>query len=38
MQELMEKSALVIIDINNAIAEGYAELKEEMEEMIEDEE
>ena len=38
MQELMEKSALVIIDINNAIAEGYAELKKEMEEMIEDEE
>lgn len=38
MQELMEKSALVIIDKNNAIAEGYAELKEEMEEMIEDEE
>ena len=38
MQELMEKSALVIIDINNAIAEGYAELKEEMEEMIENEE
>ena len=38
MQELMEKSALVIIDINNAIAEGYAELKEEMEEMIEDDE
>lgn len=26
MQELMEKSALVIIDINDAIANGYAKL------------
>jgi hypothetical protein len=26
MQELMERSALVIVDIDNAIANGFAEL------------
>lgn len=30
MQELMEQSALVIIDIDNAIANGYAELSEKI--------
>lgn len=30
MQELMEQSALVIIDIGNAIANGYAELSEKI--------
>lgn len=33
MQRLMERSALVIIDINNAIADGYAELSKRIEEM-----
>ena len=31
MQELMEKSALVIIDLEDAISNGYATLKEELE-------
>lgn len=35
MQELMEKSALVIIDIDNAIANGYAKLSESIENMRE---
>ena len=30
MQELMEQSALVIIDIGNAVANGYAELSEKI--------
>jgi len=30
MQELMEKSALVIIDVDNAIANGYATLMGEV--------
>lgn len=34
MQFLMEKSALVIIDVNNAIADGYAKLKQDIEEML----
>ena len=38
MQELMEKSALVIIDIDNAIANGYAKLSGELEALFEDEE
>lgn len=38
VQELMEKSALVIIDLNNAIANGYVEMIEKMKEMIDDEE
>lgn len=33
MQNLMEKSALVIIDYNDAIANGYAKLKNVIEEM-----
>ena len=33
MQELMEKSALVIIDFENAIAYGYAQLSATLEEM-----
>ena len=33
MQELMEKSALVIIDYNDAIKNGYAELKADIDEM-----
>lgn len=37
MQRLMERSALVIIDVNNAIADGYAKLKSDIEEMMEDE-
>lgn len=38
MQELMEKSALVIIDLKNAIANGYVEMIDKMKEMIDDEE
>ena len=38
MQELMEKIALVIIDIKNAIANGYVELSSKLEEMLENEE
>ena len=37
MQGLMEKLALVIIDINDAIANGYCELSEKLEEMMNDE-
>ena len=37
MQELMEDSALVIIDINDAIANGYVELSSTLEEMLRDE-
>lgn len=37
MQELMEKSALVIIDLDNAIANGYAQLSSELEVMFDDE-
>ena len=33
MQELMEKSALVIIDYNNAIANGYIKLSKKLEEL-----
>lgn len=33
MQELMEKSALVIIDYNNAIANGYVKLSKKLEEL-----
>ena len=35
MQELMEKSALVIIDIDNAIANGYVELTKNIEKIME---
>lgn len=31
VQDLMERSALVIIDYNDAIANGYAQLKEALE-------
>lgn len=34
MQELMEKSALVIIDINDAIANGYVKLNNELKKLI----
>lgn len=34
MQELMERSALVIIDINDAIANGYAKLSKNVENII----
>ena len=37
MQELMEKSALVIIDLQNAIANGYVEMIDKLKEMIDDE-
>ena len=38
MQELMEKSALVIIDFNDAIKNGYVKLYNRIEEIIEDNE
>ena len=34
MQELMEKSALVIIDINDAIANGYVKLSKNIEKIM----
>lgn len=34
MQELMEKSALVIIDFNNAIANGYVKLSKNIEDIM----
>lgn len=34
MQELMEKSALVIIDVDNAIANGYVRLSKRIREII----
>lgn len=36
MQELMEKSALVIIDIDDAIANGYVKLSKNIEKIMED--
>lgn len=36
MQELMEKSALVIIDINDAIANGYVKLNKNIERIMEE--
>lgn len=36
MQSLMEKSALVIIDVDDAIANGYAKLQEDILELMED--
>lgn len=38
MQRLMEKSALVIIDLDNAIANGYATLFSDVSDIMEDEE
>lgn len=35
MQELMEESALVIIDINDAIANGYVKLSKEIMDIVE---
>ena len=35
MQELMEKSALVIIDYNDAIMNGYTKLSEKIKKMVE---
>ena len=37
MQELMEESALVIIDYEDAIKNGYVELSQKIEEITEDE-
>lgn len=37
MQELMEESALVILDIDDAIANGYVALSEKMKQLIEEE-
>ena len=37
MQELMEESALVILDIDDAIANGYISLSEKMQQLIEEE-
>lgn len=37
MQELMEQSALVIIDMNDAIAYGYVALSEKMKQLIDEE-
>jgi hypothetical protein len=36
MQKLMEQSALVIIDVNDAIANGYVKLSSEIKKMIEE--
>ena len=36
MQRLMEQSALIIIDINDAIANGYVKLSTEIKKMIEE--
>lgn len=38
MQELMEKSALVIIDLKNAIANGYVEMVDKLKEMVDEDE
>ena len=37
MQELMERSALVLIDLDDAIANGYTTLSESIQEMMEEE-
>lgn len=37
MQSLMEQSALVILDINDAIANGYVKLSEKMKQLVEEE-
>lgn len=36
MQRLMERSALVIIDVDNAIANGYARLAEDIQAMLDE--
>lgn len=38
MQDLMEKSALVIIDLDDAIANGYVEVMQKFQEMIDEDE
>lgn len=38
VQRLMERSALVIIDINDAIANGFVKLGKAIEEIMDDEE
>lgn len=38
MQELMEKSALVIIDLKNAIANGYVQMIDKLKEMVDEDE
>ena len=35
MQQLMEKSALVIIDYNDAIMNGYTQLSEKIQKLME---
>ena len=37
MQELMEQSALVILDINDAIANGYVTLSAKMQQLVDEE-
>lgn len=37
MQKLFEKSALVIIDVNNAIANGYVQLTSDIADIMEGE-
>ena len=37
MQELMEQSALVILDIDDAIANGYVKLSKDIEKLLENE-
>jgi hypothetical protein len=36
MQELMEQSALVILDIDDAIANGYVKLSKDIEKILEE--
>lgn len=36
MQDLMEQSALVILDIDDAIANGYVKLSEKMKQLVEE--
>jgi hypothetical protein len=37
MQELMEQSALVILDIDDAIANGYVKLSKKMQQLVDEE-
>lgn len=37
MQDLMEQSALVILDIDDAIANGYVKLSDKMKQLVEEE-
>jgi hypothetical protein len=37
MQDLMEQSALVILDIDDAIANGYVKLSAKMQQLVEEE-